>query len=167
MKLNYQLKAVDFVETGRLQTNFGLLAIVWTGVTFASALGAMAGDGRLPWDPWWVLPFTGLAAAVAGLAMTTFWWAVVVPIRASYFGRQNKKLYPANTATFDVDGVTFDNSIGSSRLSWDDMRGFRENRALFLLEVSRSMGFPIPKAGMSEEQLLELRTIVGSKLKRL
>lgn len=166
MKLAYQLEPADFVATARLQTNFVALAIVSAAVVFAAALAAGIDDGASLLSPWWRLPLIAGFAALAGAVLTLLFWALLIPIRARHFHRQNAKLYPTSEATVSAEGILFVNAMGSAQIVWSDMRGFRENRTLLLLEISRSMGFPIPKAGLSHEQLAQLQTAVRANLRR-
>jgi len=45
--------------------------------------------------------------------------------------------------------------------------GFKENSKIFLLCLSKSVGYPIPKQGMPPETINAIRQRWGQKLKRL
>lgn len=167
MKLSYALRPADFVATLRLQTRPVFLAAIWAGVIFGAALlGNVSGGGSLL-APYWLVPAMVLGAVLGGVILACFWWAVVIPVLARRFQRQNSKLYPAGDMTLDAEGIQFVSPIGTARLGWSDFQGFRENRKLFLLEASRSVGIPISKIPLRPEQIDQVRDFIAAKLRRL
>ncbi len=169
MQFRYELNRAALVQGARLQNGngqaivFGTLLFTVFAVTqllelFDKYEGRTLAVAALLWL---------LFCAVAGLAAAALTTFVMIPIRTGSLYRQNPMLYGAMELREDDDGVEIKGPRMTSRFAWSDFRGFKENRAIFLLCLSKSIGHAISKQDMPEETIRAFRTRLEQKLRRL
>ena len=88
-------------------------------------------------------------------------WAV----RRRY--RQNPALYREISVELEDQGVQIRTPNTTSNWKWTELLGFRENREIFLLSLSNSVGYVLPKRVLSDGDAHQLADLLKSKLKRL
>ncbi|MGJ4950767.1 YcxB family protein [Bradyrhizobium sp. HKCCYLS20291] len=169
MQLRYQLDKAALVQGARLQNGDGQ-AIVFGTVLFAvfavtqllelfdKYQGTTLAVAALLWL---------LFCAVAGLAAAALTIFVMIPIRAGSLYRQNPILYGAMELREDDDGIEIRGPRMTSRFAWSDFRGFKENKAIFLLCLSKSIGQPVTKQEMSDDIIRAFRSRLEQKMRRL
>jgi hypothetical protein len=84
-------------------------------------------------------------------------WFVIIPIDAGRFHRQNPLWFGDVELAQDQDGIEFRTSRSTTRHPWSDFRGFKENGKTFLICLSKSVAYPIPKKGLSPEIIEDMR----------
>ena len=170
MQLKYDVSRTVLIEGYRLLSNtvkpaiaggvavFSIIAIAafWTH----PAPKSISQFASLVWLPL----LSGLLDFAVVVLLVRF---VVLPIRASKIHRQNPLLFGEVEIIDDEDGVEIKSARSISRYRWSDFLGIRESERIFLLCLSKSVGYPIPKHGLAAETILQIREQWGRKLKRL
>lgn len=167
--MKYELSRATLIDGCRLQngrsqaiTSGAVIAVVMAATTLGD-FPAPKTDAELAISILWPL-FVALFF-FAGFALLV--WFFLIPMRASAAYRQNPLLFGEMELVEDEDGVELKGPRSTSRYRWSDFRGFKENDRIFLLCLSKSVGYPIPKQGLSPETIREIRQRWDQKLKRL
>jgi hypothetical protein len=169
MRIKYDVSKTALIEGCRLQN--GRSQAIATAAIVAVVM-AMTTLGDFP------APRTGLQLAISILwplfvALVFFtgfallFWFFLIPMRASAAYRQNPLLFGETELAEQENGVEIKGARSTLRYSWSDFRGFKENDKIFLLCLSKSVGYPIPKQGLSTETIQSIRESWGQKLKKL
>ncbi len=94
-------------------------------------------------------------------------WFVAIPFQIGRLYRQNSLLFGETEFTDDAQGIKIKTPRSVWRYNWSDLRGFKEDKQVFQLCLSKSVGYTIPKEGMSPETVNQFRDRCSEKLKRL
>jgi hypothetical protein len=167
-RLSYVLTQSAMTEAARLQN--GLTAPAFAGAAMFIAM--LAPD---LWDsPPATLGIFGhmlLAPVVVGLLFFVGFgllsWFVTIPMRSAALVRQNPTLFGSMELIEDAEGVEFKGASSTTRLPWSEFRGFRENSKIFLLCLSKTVVYPIPKVDMKPEAIEQIRQRWLQRLKPL
>jgi hypothetical protein len=90
------------------------------------------------------------------------WYAPIYVARRMIKGSPSASL--PHTMDISEDGLYSRTSVGESRLTWKIFIGWQEVDRVFALFPSPLTFIPIPKRGMSSEQLEEMRSILQRKV---
>jgi YcxB-like protein len=169
MRIKYDVSKTTLIEGYRLHS--GRSQAITAGAVIAVVVAAKTlGDfpaprtaAQLAISVSWLL-FVALIF-FAGFAL--LYWFLLIPIRASAAYRQNPLSFAEMELVEDEDGVELNSPRSTSRYRWSDFRGFKENDRIFLLCLSKSFAYPIPKLGLSPETIQQIRQRWDQKLKRL
>jgi len=153
-----------------LRSNFALqvasMALVFGGTTLAMSLlkgprpQSLAGLATL-------LGIFSLGGLGFGLAMSLVFRFLLLQYRVWRFHRQNPILFGEVELVLGNDGVEFTDSRSAARYSWTDVKGYKESGKGFLLRLSKSFAFFIPKQNQSPAAIDEFRDICGRNARRL
>jgi hypothetical protein len=113
----------------------------------------------------WLWPLFVALLFFGGFALLN--WFFLIPMRASAIYRHNPLLFGEMEIAEDEDGVELKGVRSTLRYRWSDFRGFKENDKIFLLCLSKSVGYPIPKQDLSPQTIQDIRERWSRKLKRL
>jgi hypothetical protein len=156
------------IEAARLQNGIAIAA--WpAAVMFA----VMAFTG--PWDTApktpalyaYLILFPVFGGLLFFVGISLFNWFIAIPLRTSSLHRQNPLFFGELELIEDADGVEFKGARSTARYRWSELRGFKESRKIFLLCLSKSVSYPIPKRGLSQQTIDHIRERWGQKLRRL
>ena len=169
MELNYQLTRKALLQGSWLQTSF----VQMSAYSFGGMLVLYALSRAASWPQHasliqigrWMLPSVEFAAGMTVFAVA--FTAVVLPLRVWQVHRQNTVLYGHTRLVANGEGIEVIGPRNVVKLSWSDLRGFRENANVFLISVSKSVGLSIPKVDLSDCEIEEFSGILRGKLKRL
>jgi len=147
----------------QLQTNIFRTGLIITAGWFGFQLLSHLAEAPLRGSPvemgrWFLVPAAG--ALAFGVLFSLAYWAILLPFRAWLIHRQNPLLYGEMTLVADRDGIELAGPRSTTRFSWPDLRGLKENNAVFVVCLSRSAGFYIPKRGMAQNDTEELGTLL-------
>jgi hypothetical protein len=130
----------------------GVLAVAMT----IFALASSQGDLR-------ALILGPLVGWVLGGALAFYRWAFTFPLSARTLARNNRSFYDDLSLVADESGVRVENARGLSTSRWDEIVGYHENRRVLVIMVARALMHIVPRACLTDEQLVALR----SRMKRL
>jgi len=170
MQLKYDVSRAVLIEAYRLLSSSLKSAIAGGVVVFVPIAIAIFWNRPVPKA---ISQFASLMwfPLLAGLlyfaVLTLLFRFLILPIRASKLHRQNPLLFGEVELIEDEEGVEIKSARSVSRYRWSDFLGFRENERIFVLCLSKSVGYPIPKQGLTPETIQQIREQWGQKLKRL
>jgi len=169
VRLQYDITRASMLAGVRASTDLTMMGL-WLAVVFGATM-AWSRGGPADWtsvsDVWgWVWPAALAGVGFAGgmlLVLTLILW----PVQVGRLHRQNPLVFgqmelEADDARFAVTGPR-----GSSAYAWRELHGYRETPAVFVVALSKSMHFAIPKAGMAAGTVDELRAVLAANLRRL
>ena len=169
MRIEYQMTRQAVLAASRLQIHPVRFVALLSGTYFAVMLAVLALDGGLactdacpgPWLWQWLL-----GAVTFGVIMTAVHWFVLLPFRAWRLHRQNPMLFGDSEVSAGGDGLTIRAPKTTTEIAWGDLKGFKEDRHVFLLMLSRSAALVVAKAGVAADELAALRNVLAEKLRR-
>jgi hypothetical protein len=169
LRIEYQMTRQAVLAASRLQTHPVRFVALLSGAYFTGMLAVTALDGGLacnlacgrPWLGHWLL-----GAVSFGVVMTAIHWFVLLPFRAWRLHRQNPMLFGDSEFSAVGDGFTIRSPKTTTEVAWGDVQGFKEDRDVFLLMLSRSVGLVVAKAGVAAAELAAMRDLLAGKLRR-
>ena len=169
MRFKYEIPRLALIEASRLQS--GLRPAIMGGSILFVALAAMIVWNIRAQGTTFQYAYALLFPAFAGFVFFVGFALVnrflFIPIRMAAFHRQNPAWFGEMEVAQDQEGIEFNSTRSTARYRWSDFRGFKENDKIFLLCLSKSVSFPIPKQGLSPETIEDIRRRWGQRLKRL
>jgi len=167
-RLSYVLTPSAMTEAARLQN--GLAAPAWAGATvFIMMLAPDLWDSP-PATPG-VFAHMLLSPACIGLFFFVGFgllnWFVTVPLRSASLVRQNPAFFGNMELIEDAEGIEVKGQSSTTRLHWSQLRGLKENNKIFLLCLSKTIVYPIPKDGIAPEAIEQIRQRWLQRLKPL
>jgi hypothetical protein len=168
VRLSYVLTKSAMTEAARLQNGLAMAA-----VTGAVMFAVMLFTG--PWDTTpktaavyaYLLLFPVFGGLLFCVGFGLLNWFLAIPMRSAALVRQNPTLFGRMELIEDAEGVELKGERSTTRLRWSEFRGFKENRKIFLLCLSKSAAYPVPKDGLAPEAIDEIRRRWLQRLKRL
>lgn len=105
---------------------------------------------------------------VTPLALIGMVLAIVVflPHRAAKQMITDKGASALSRVEISGEGIRSQTALSDSKLSWDMVSKWIENRSVFVVYLSPVSFFPIPKRAMTETQISELRELLNRHVRR-
>ena len=170
MHLKYTVTRSALLQCSRLQTDW-LGFVVWLGIGMFVVFAIL----ELPYshpphdlpsvEQWLGVPL--MMGLGFGLLFPAAMWLFILPLRVWTIYRQNPQFYGASEIDADEEGVEIRLPRATMKLPWADLRGFKENRHVFGICLSKTAGYAVPKIDMSIEQAQAFRNVLNTHLKRL
>ena len=114
----------------------------------------------LPWKP------STLIMLSCMLYLAVFFF-VIIPRRINRAYSQNRFLDHSARCRIDESGLHTQSDLGSSDIPWDHFHKWKENKRLVLLYPTDTMYFIFPRRLFDAEGWEELRTLAGTRLKKI
>ena len=92
---------------------------------------------------------------------------ILVPRMCRKRFRENPLFYTGLTINLDEDGLRYNGRNTQSAWQWSDLVGYRENDNIFLLCLSKTFAYVVPKRLFPGPDAEKLRQLLDIKLKRL
>ena len=170
MQLTYQVSRKTLLQGSRLQTDFigiglafgeAMIAVPFvTSISDRSLMDTLIGWNRL------LLLSVGLGLA-SGALFALGYWAILLPLKVRRMHQQNPLLYGETRLVADERGVELIGPRGTSKFAWQELRGFKENADVFVICLSRSVGYAIPKREHVDGDVSRFADLLRWRLKRL
>jgi hypothetical protein len=167
MHLSYSLNRDDLVRASRLQMNFWQYLFVVCIIACAWTFVSVVGNGiPITFSADFLMPQV-VAPLFLGLFLTLGVRYILIPWRIALLHRQNPLLYRDLELFIDEQGVRVKGPRVDAKWEWSDVRGLKENMTTFLLCVSRSLQYPVPKRALSIEEGARFRGLLEQHLKKI
>jgi len=170
VRISYRLSRADLLQGALLQTNWLRTVLIMT-VSFFAVMAA-TGYGTIPQPRsaavlvrWVALNGTG--SLVFGLSMALAFRFLLLPFNIWRLHRQNPMMYGDMELIAEAEGIEVKSARSTVKFAWHELRGFKENDAVFLLSISKSVGFPVPKRDVPADTVTGLRALLEERLTRL
>lgn len=170
MQLTYQVSRKILLQGSRLQTSFVGVGLAFGAVMAAisiessiedrSLLRSLGGIGQL-------LLFSVGTGLASGILFALGVWAILMPLKVWRIHLQNPLLYGEMRLTASEDGIELMGPRGASQFAWAEIRGFKENANVFVVCLSKSVGYPIPKREQVDGDVNKFGDLLRMKLRRL
>ncbi|WP_127849226.1 YcxB family protein [Lacticaseibacillus hulanensis] len=134
------------------------LGLVIGGVILIAYSCLLGVTGSYVWGTLAPIIFLGVFAIVY-LPLLTRWRAVT-----AYRSPKNAAVFAPATFVIDDTGVTATAANGSGHRDWTGFLEAAETPSLFILMSTSRQGQLLPKSGMTEEQIQELRAIISRNM---
>ena len=166
MHLLYSLNRIDLVRGQYLHTSFWRylvpICIILCVLTFVSLVG---GDVPIEFSAGFFSQF--VSPLLLGLFLTLALRFILVPWRVARHHSQNPLFYRDLELFIDNTGIRVKGPRTDAKWEWTDLRGFKEGTSIFLICVSRSMHYVVPKRALSVEESGQFRDLLEQHLKKM
>jgi len=159
MTLNFELSRKDLVAGTRAVSSkllkwFFIVCFATAAIAAISNIRNALADGNA----------SGLIAAlfpvvILGLLLGLLLWL------SPYLAARKIVIRPVEWQ-FNDDGVRIRSPGSSAEIKWEVFIKYRETKSLFLLYPQKNMAHMIPKRILDDAQLIELRTLIASHVKK-
>lgn len=167
MHLTYSLNRDDLVRASRLQMNFWQYLFVMCAVACVWTFVSVVGNGiPITFSADFLFPQV-VAPLSLGLFFTLAVRYILIPFRVALVHRQNPLLHRDLELFIDRHGVRMKGPRVDAKWEWPDLQGFKENMSTFLICVSRSVVYPVPKRVLSVEESAQFRGLLEQHLKKI
>ena len=113
-----------------------------------------------PWDPIMLV----LPGCLVYLAVVFF---VLIPWRATKQFKQNRFLAHATDYRIDETGLLVQSDLGTTKIPWDHLHKWKENKRLILLYPTDATYFLFPRRLFTSAEWEEFRTLAAQHLKKI
>ena len=113
-------------------------------------------------DPWTSSTFVPLAS----LAFLAVFFFVVLPWQATRHFKQNRFLTHATEYRIDEAGLLVQSDLGTTKIPWDHLHKWKENRRLILLYPTDAAYFLFPRRLFAPAEWEEFRALAAQHLKK-
>jgi hypothetical protein len=170
VRIGYRLVKADLLHGALLQVSW-LRIVIFASAGFFAAM-AITGFGSIPQPRsaevlgrWIALNGTG--SLVFGTSMGLAYRFLLLPMQVRRLHRQNPLFYGDMELVADAEGIAVKGPRSTTSFAWPDLRGFKEDSRVFLICVSKSVGFPVPKRDVPADTVAGLRALLDERLRRL
>jgi YcxB-like protein len=168
VRLAYVLTKSAMTDAARLQNGLAVPAVAGA-IMFVVMLitGPWDASPKTPGIYAYLLLFPVFGGLLFFVGFGLLNWFITIPMRSSALVRQNPALFGDMELIEDAESVEIKGARSTTRLRWSEFRGFKENKNIFLLCLSKSVVYPIPKDGLTPEAMDAIRRRWLQRLKPL
>ena len=140
-------------------------------ILFSVSMGLSHELPRSDWTHIQVVLVWAATVTLAGMAFATFMLSfvafVLLPLRAARVLRQNPQIFGTIELDADDVGISLKAPRSVTRYAWGDLRAFKETRKFFVITISKSAAFAVPKDDLTNDSQAAFRLMLEAHVPRM